>query len=329
VTLSLNFSSDFSPVLLAPMAGITDLPFRNMVLRFGADLVVSEMVASQEMVQARPSTRARAALGLGDGHTAVQIAGRDAHWMAESARMVAGQGARVIDINMGCPAKRVTNGYSGSALMKTPDFALSLIESVVRAVDIPVTLKMRLGWDNDSLNAAEMAVRAQGAGVRMITIHGRTRCQFYKGSADWGAISAVSKAVNLPVIANGDILNTTNARTALDQSQASGVMVGRAVQGRPWLPAQIAAELAGQPFRPPEGAELHAVILEHYAEMIRFYGSETGVKTARKHLGWYLERISGGAELRRSVIRETEPKTVMRLLASGLRNCGPALENAA
>lgn len=309
------------PVFLAPLAGITDLPFRKTVLRFGAGLVVSEMVASQEMVQAKPSTRARAELGLDNARTSVQIAGREAYWMAECAKLVADQGAWIIDINMGCPAKKVTTGYSGSALMKDPDHALSLIAAVVAAVDVPVTLKMRLGWDDDSLNAADIAKRAEDAGVQMLTIHGRTRCQFYKGAADWAAIGAVKDAVNIPLIANGDIVDTHSAKRALEQSGADGVMVGRGARGQPWMLARIAAEQAGQLYSGPQGGELADVILSHYEDMVHFYGPDLGVRNARKHLTWYLERLEGGMELRNAVIRERDAKLVIRTLTAGLDDC--------
>lgn len=309
------------PVFLAPLAGITDLPFRKLVQSFGAGLVVSEMVASQEMMQARPATRARAELGLDNSRTSVQIAGKDAYWMAECAKLVADQGARIIDINMGCPAKKVTNGYSGSALMKDPDHALSLIEAVVGAVDVPVTLKMRLGWDDDMLNAPDIAKRAEDTGIKMVTVHGRTRCQFYKGSADWRAIRAVKDAVTVPVIANGDVIDTNSTRDALEQSGADGVMVGRGAQGQPWVLARIAAEMNGQAYSAPTGDALAEIIVTHYEEMIRFYGPEMGAKCARKHLSWYLERIEGGLELRKQVITLKDPAEVIKILSSGLQNC--------
>jgi tRNA-dihydrouridine synthase B len=306
------------PVFLAPLAGITDLPFRNLVAGFGAGLVVSEMVASQEMVQARRATRARAEMGFGAGSTvvqAIQIAGREARWMTECARMCEAGGAQLIDINMGCPAKRVTNGYSGSALMREPDRALRLIEAVVAAVSVPVTLKTRLGWDDTCLNAPQLARRAQDAGVQMVTIHGRTRCQFYKGAADWAAIAPVKQAVSVPVIANGDIVDSPTARAACDASGADGVMVGRGAQGRPWLLAQIAADLYGAR-RPciPTGDDFLRMIQDHYEAMLMFYGQDLGTRVSRKHLGWYMDTLNTPADLRRRLLSERAPGATLRLI---------------
>jgi len=313
-----------SPVFLAPLAGITDLPFRNLVARFGAGLVVSEMVASQEMVQAKPGVRERAELGFGLDNTAVQLAGREAHWMAEAARQVEANGARIIDINMGCPAKKVTSasgaGASGSALMKDLDHALSLIDAVVGAVDIPVTLKTRLGWDDALMNAPELARRAENAGIAMITIHGRTRCQFYKGRADWAAIAQVKQAVRIPVIANGDIVDAATARKAMNLSGADGVMIGRGAQGRPWVLAQIAAEVWGTPApQVPQGKELADMVCDHYEDMLRFYGPELGNRVARKHLGWYLDGAGTGAALRKQVLTSRTNSEVLRLIPRALR----------
>ncbi|OUD10812.1 tRNA dihydrouridine synthase DusB [Marivivens niveibacter] len=309
-----------SPVVaLAPLAGITDLPFRQLVGRFGAGWVVSEMVASQEMIQAKPGVRERAELGYDQANTAVQIAGRDAYWMSEAAKMIEANGARLIDINMGCPAKKVTNGYSGSALLKDLDHALTLIEAVVDAVDIPVTLKTRLGWDDNLLNAPTLAERAENAGIKLITIHGRTRCQFYKGAADWAAIANVRKAVSIPVVANGDIVDAKTAQKALDQSGADGVMIGRGAQGRPWLLAQVAAELSGEtPPETPSVEEIIDLVSEHYEAMLDFYGIELGTRVARKHLGWYMDDANPSADLRRSVLTEKNPAKVLSLLPDAL-----------
>lgn len=311
-----------SPVVLAPMSGITDLPFRRVVASFGAGLVVSEMIASGEMVTARPSrraaSRARAEVDA-DVPTSVQLAGREAGAMAEAARIAEGQGAPIIDINMGCPAKKVVGGAAGSALMREPDLALRLIEAVVGAVSVPVTLKTRLGWDGDCLNAAKIAQQAEGAGVRMITIHGRTRAQFYTGSADWAAIAEVVEAVNVPVLTNGDIDGPEAARQALAQSGGAGVMVGRAAQGRPWLLAQISAALYGTPAPVvPEGAALVDLVAAHYEGMLDFYGRELGVRIARKHLGWYIDAAGGEPAIRARLMRESDPAAVLAALPQAL-----------
>ncbi len=278
-----------NPVVLAPMSGVSDLPFRRLAHRLGAGLVVSEMIASEELVRERPDIL-RKATGAELSPFVIQLAGREARWMAEGAKIAERLGADIVDINMGCPAKEVTGKLSGSALMRDLDHAVSLIEAVVAAVRVPVTLKMRLGWDEKSRNAAELARRAEAAGVKLITVHGRTRCQFFKGAADWSAVAQVRSAVEVPVLVNGDIRSCEDARAALLASGATGVMIGRGAYGAPWLPGQIAAFLtSGTDSGPPTLAEQGEIACEHVDGMLSHYGRFLGLKNARKHIGWYLE----------------------------------------
>lgn len=275
---------------LAPMTGVTDLPFRRLAHRLGAGLVVSEMVACEDLVRQRADVVRRAS-GSDLKPYVIQLVGRESRWMEEGARIAEGLGADVVDINMGCPAREVTGKLSGSALMRDLDHALSLIAAVVRAVRVPVTLKMRLGWDEKSRNAPELAKRAEAAGVRLITVHGRTRCQFFKGRADWSAVKEVTSAISVPVIVNGDIETAEHARTALEASAASGVMIGRGAYGAPWLPGRVAHYLASGrlPAAPPH-AEQGRIAREHVDSMLSHYGTSLGLRNARKHIGWYLEK---------------------------------------
>lgn len=302
--------------ILAPMAGITDRPFRKLAERFGAGMVVSEMIASNALAVGNHGM-ARKLGRPGTLPHMVQLAGCEAEWMRRGAQIAHDAGADIIDINFGCPAKRVTNGYSGSALMRVPDQAMELVDAVVGATPLPVTVKMRLGWDDDNLNAPEMARRAVDAGVRMITVHGRTRQQFYKGQARWEPVRAVVEAVDVPVVVNGDIIDLHTAREALRLSGAAAVMLGRGAHGRPWLVGQVGAELAGTvPREAPEGAALGELVIEHYQDMLVEYGTEVGLRAARKHLGWYLDAAGVALDKaeRNALLNCEAPEEVIRRL---------------
>ena len=302
---------------LAPMAGITDRPFRTLAEQFGAGLVVSEMIASAALNTGQRDMVRKLQKKPGGLPHSVQLAGCEAEWMAKGAKIAADAGADIIDINFGCPSKRVTNGYAGSALMQVPDHALKIVEAVVSATDLPVTVKMRLGWDDNSLNAASIAKQSVDAGVQMITVHGRTRQQFYKGQARWQLVRSVVEAVNVPVVVNGDIVDLTSAREALDQSGAQAVMLGRGAQGQPWIVGQIGAGLVGQ-LAPaiPRGEALSVLVATHYQDILSEYGIEIGIRVARKHLGWYLEALAIDADAgeRKVLLQSFEPKEVLSLI---------------
>ncbi len=294
-------------VFLAPMSGVTDLPFRRQARKFGAGAVVSEMVASEALVRGHAEMQLKAALEDTELNI-VQLAGREATWMARAAELAESSGADIIDINMGCPAKKVTNGYSGSALMRDLDHAETLISAVVGAVQVPVTLKMRLGWDPATLNAPELAKRAENNGVSMITVHGRTRSQFYKGTADWSAVAAVKQAVSLPVVVNGDIACSRSARKALEKSGADGIMVGRACCGSPWLPGMLAGSVSADEAKVLERNV--DIFVEHYEEILSFYGTGPGVRHARKHLSAYMANFGNDDEqtrLKKQVLTTNSP----------------------
>ena len=310
-------------VFLAPMSGVSDLPFRKLAWRWGAGMVVSEMVASQALLEGEAEMRLKI-LGSDIEQHVVQIAGREAKWMGLAAKMAQENGAQIVDINMGCPARRVTTGYSGSALMRDLDHALSLIDAVVESVEVPVTLKMRLGWDDLSINAPQLAAKAEAAGVKMITVHGRTRCQFYKGTADWKKIGLVRDSTNLPLVVNGDIRDTKSAHEALVQSGADALMVGRASYGAPWLPGQIAN---GQNCNHLPLFFSEAVI-SHYEDILHLYGREHGNRIARKHLSWYLDKVPSGLvdpHLRKNLLTQSDPNCALKLLVKLMSSISPAI----
>lgn len=314
--LSIGAYALHNSAFLAPMAGITDRPFRTLAERFGAGLVVSEMIASAALSTAQ-GEMLRKLRKAGCLPHIVQLAGCEPEWMMRAAEIAYEAGADGIDINLGCPAKRVTNGFAGSALMRVPDLALRLIEVVLEATPLPVSVKMRLGWDEQSLNAADIARRAVGAGVHLITVHGRTREQFYKGKARWDLVRPVVEAVTVPVVVNGDIDDGPSAREALQQSGAAAVMLGRGAQGQPWRVGQIGADLSGRPAVPaPSGSALVAIIEEHYELILQEYGIHIGVRVARKHLDWYMEAagLQVRPEVRKALLNSLDPQEVRRLI---------------
>ena len=299
------------PVILAPMSGVTDLPFRRLVKRFGAGLVVSEMIASNAMIRANPRTFTMASNCAEEAPMAVQLAGCDPVLMAEAAKLNEGRGAAIIDINFGCPVKKVVSGQAGSALMRDETHAAKILSATAKAVSLPVTLKMRTGWDDDSRNAPRLARIAEDCGIRMVTVHGRTRCQFYKGRADWDFIREVKDAVSIPVVGNGDVTSVEDAADLLRRSGADGVMIGRGAYGRPWFPSYVAHFLrTGERLAEPGLAERLAIVLEHFEAMLTHHGLERGVRISRKHIGWYVKGVPRAAPFREAIFRMTEPDAV-------------------
>jgi len=305
------------PVILAPMSGVTDMPFRRLVKRTGAGLVISEMIASQAMIRETRQSLRMIKKSSDEFPMAVQLAGCEPDIMAEAAKLNEDRGAQIIDINMGCPAKKVVNGYAGSALMRDELLAARILEATVKAVKLPVTLKMRTGWDDTNRNAPRLAKIAEESGIQMLTIHGRTRCQLYNGSADWGFIAKVKEATRLPVIGNGDVLTLEDATNLLRQSNADGVMIGRGAYGRPWFINQVGHYLeTGKCLMDPPLADQHQIILEHLEEILSHYGESAGVKIARKHIGWYSKGLNGSADFR-VCVNQVDSASAMTALING------------